>query len=57
MGEAGAHVDNFMGPEVYYSSLGTQGFLRLFMEMGCVIRHVEFDQYPELHTYMIIEKG
>ncbi|GHA36397.1 methyltransferase [Photobacterium aphoticum] len=55
--EAGAHVDNFMGPEVYYSSLGTQGFLRLFMEMGCVIRHVEFDQYPELHTYMIIEKG
>ena len=54
--EAGEHTDNFMGPEVYYSSLGTHGFLNLFIELGCVIRHLEFDQYPELHTYLIVEK-
>lgn len=55
--EAGEHTDDFMGPEVYYSSLGTNGFLKLFMELGCIIRHLEFDQHPELHTYLIIEKS
>jgi SAM-dependent methyltransferase len=54
--EPGDHEDDFMGPKVYYSSLGTDGFLRLFMELGCVIRHLEFDQYPELHTYLIVQK-
>ncbi len=55
--KAGAHTDDFMGPEVYYSSLGTNGFLALFIELGCTIRHLEFDQYPEVHTYLIVEKG
>ncbi len=55
--EAGEHTDDFMGPEVYYSSLGTNGFLKLFMDLGCIIRHLEFDQHPELHTYLIVEKG
>ena len=54
--EEGFHTDNFMGPEVYYSSLGTNGFLKLFIKLGCAIKHLEFDQYPELHTYLIIEK-
>lgn len=55
--KAGAHTDDFMGPKVYYSSLGTNGFLTLFIELGCTIRHLEFDQYPEVHTYLIVEKG
>ena len=55
--EADSHTDNFMGPEVYYSTLGINGFLTLFIELGCVIRHLEFDQYPELHTYLIVEKA
>ncbi|GMQ49577.1 hypothetical protein VB10N_45760 [Vibrio sp. 10N] len=55
--EPGEHTDDFMGPEVYYSSLGTNEFLKLFMELGCIIRHLEFDQHPELHTYLIVEKG
>ncbi|MPW36589.1 class I SAM-dependent methyltransferase [Vibrio sp. B1Z05] len=54
--EEGHHTNSVMGPEVYYSSLGTNGFLNLFLELGCVIRHLEFDQYPELHTYLIVEK-
>ena len=52
----GDHVDDAMGQKVYYSSLGTNGFLNLFMELGCVIRHLEFDQGVDLHAYMIIEK-
>ncbi|MGF1720577.1 class I SAM-dependent methyltransferase [Vibrio kyushuensis] len=54
--EEGSHTDDFMGPEVYYSSLGTHGFLKLFMDLGCIIKHLEFDQYPEVHTYLIVEK-
>ncbi len=55
--QAGDHENDFMGPQVYYSSLGTNGFLQLFIELGCVIRHLEFDQFPELHTYLVIEKA
>lgn len=55
--EEGFHTNNFMGPEVYYSSLGLNGFLKLFIELGCIIRHLEFDQYPELHTYLVVEKA
>lgn len=54
--EAGEHRDSTMGPEVYYSSLGTNGFLKLFIELGCICKHLEYDQYPELHTYLIVEK-
>ncbi len=55
--EQGEHTDNFMGPEVYYSTLGTNGFLNLLMNLGCIFRHLEYDQYPELHTYLIVQKA
>lgn len=55
--EQGAHTDDYMGPEVYYSTLGTNGFLKLFIELGCICRHLEYDQYPELHTYLIVQKA
>ncbi|MEP0203089.1 MAG: class I SAM-dependent methyltransferase [Halioglobus sp.] len=54
--EAGEHRNKVMGPEVYYSSLGTNGFLRLILDLGCICRHLEYDQYPELHTYLIVQK-
>ncbi|MDN5280376.1 MAG: hypothetical protein PWR01_4341 [Clostridiales bacterium] len=55
--DPGAHSNNFMGPEIYYSSLGTEEFLKLFIELGCAIKHLEYDQYPELHAYLIVEKS
>lgn len=54
--EQGQHKDNFMGPTVYYSTLGINGFLKLFIGLGCVARHLEYDQYPELHAYLIVQK-
>jgi SAM-dependent methyltransferase len=54
--EPGEHRDDFMGPEVYYSSLGTSGFLTLLMSLGCLCLHLECDQYPELHAYLILKK-
>jgi predicted TPR repeat methyltransferase len=54
--EEGDHTDSTMGPEVYYSTLGTKGFLKLFLGLDCLVRHLEYDQYPEIHTYFIIQK-
>ncbi len=54
--EKGEHKDDTMGPEVYYSSLGINGFLELFIRLGSICRHLEYDQYPELHTYFIVQK-
>ncbi|CAM3033325.1 class I SAM-dependent DNA methyltransferase [Vibrio rarus] len=54
--EPDAHTNQIMGPEVYYASLGINGIIKLMMDLGCIIRHVEYDQYPEMHTYMIVEK-
>ncbi len=50
------HTDDFMGPQIYYSSLGINGFLKLFIRLGCICRHLEYDQYPELHAFLIVQK-
>lgn len=57
MDDQGEHRNDFMGPEVYYSTLGINGFIKLFMNLGCICRHFEYDQYPELHSYFIIQKA
>ena len=55
--EANEHKNSAMGPELYYSTLGVSGFLKLVMELGCTARHLEFDQYPEPHAYLIVQKN
>ena len=54
--EAGEHTDDFMGPEVSYSSLGVNGFWQLFSQLPCRIRHFEVGQHPQLHSYFIVQK-
>lgn len=54
--EAGEHTDSTMGPEVYYSSLGINGFLEVIAQADCVCRHFQYDQYPELYAYFIVQK-
>ncbi|GLS91369.1 hypothetical protein GCM10007916_24380 [Psychromonas marina] len=54
--EQGDQLDDFMGPEVYYSTLGVNGFLQLIMSLGCSCKHFEYDQHPELHSYFIVQK-
>ncbi len=56
LNEPGEHTDSHMGPEVYYSSLGTNGFLSLLIKLGCICKHLEHDQHPELHAYLIVQK-
>ena len=54
--EPGEKVDSYMGPPMYYSSLGIPTTLELLTRCGCVCRHLEFDQYPEQHLYVIAQK-
>jgi len=53
---ADTHVDAAMGPEVYYSTLGIPGLLDVVGEAGCVCRHLEFDQLPEKHLVMVVQR-
>ncbi|MEO0557151.1 MAG: class I SAM-dependent methyltransferase [Bacteroidota bacterium] len=46
-----------MGVEVSYSTLGLPHLLRLLTDSGCVCRHLEYDQYPELHVVVIAQKS
>lgn len=50
-------TDTYMGPRVYYGSLGIPGTLALVAESGCICRHLEYDQYPERHVYLIVQRA
>jgi SAM-dependent methyltransferase len=49
-------VDSAMGPRMYYSALGIPDTLKVLSETGCICRHLEYDQYPESHLYIIAQK-
>lgn len=56
MDTASEKNDAAMGPPMYYSVLGIPETLRLIDKAGAVCRHLEYDQYPELHLYLIVQK-
>ena len=49
-------IDSAMGPPMYYSVLGIPRTLQLISDSQCVCRHLEYDQYPELHLYVIAQR-
>jgi hypothetical protein len=51
------HWDATMGPSVYYATLGIPGLLATVAEGGCLCRHLEFDQYPQSHLYVIVQRA
>jgi predicted TPR repeat methyltransferase len=50
------HIDAAMGPGVYYATLGIPGLLDVIKDAGCVCRHLEFDQYPQKHLYIVAQR-
>src|SRR5690606_17662725 len=50
-------TDAAMGPPVYYSVLGIPRTLALVAECGCVCRHLEYDQWPESHLVLIVQRA
>ncbi|WP_371868436.1 class I SAM-dependent DNA methyltransferase [Telluria aromaticivorans] len=54
--EPDEHVDAAMGPEVCYSTLGIPGLLATIADAGCVCRHLEYDQHPEQHVFLVVQR-
>ncbi|MDB5797107.1 MAG: hypothetical protein JWP36_1009 [Paucimonas sp.] len=53
---AGEHTDASMGVEVYYSILGIPGIVDVINAAGCVCRHLEFDQHPQNHLFVVAQR-
>jgi SAM-dependent methyltransferase len=51
------HRDSAMGPEVYYSTLGIPALLDVIGQAHCICRHLEFDQYPQNHLVLIVQRA
>lgn len=47
---------SFQGQDFEYSTLGVDAFLKILREHHCTCRHLEYDQYPEKHVYIIAQK-
>ena len=45
-----------MGPPMYHATLGIPATLRVLAGAGCVCRHLEYDQHPEAHVYLIAQR-
>ncbi|WP_206207983.1 class I SAM-dependent DNA methyltransferase [Ahniella affigens] len=51
------HIDSTMGTEVYYSTLGIPAILEVIQESGCALRHLEFDQWPQRHLVVVVQRA
>ena len=49
--------DSSMGAPVYYSVIGIPKTLEIIGDSDCVCRHLEYDQFPEKHVFLIAQKG
>ncbi|MCC5829532.1 MAG: class I SAM-dependent methyltransferase [Phycisphaeraceae bacterium] len=52
-----AGCNSFMGTPLYHAALGIPQLLKIIDSAGCICRHLEYDQYPELHIYLIVQKA
>ena len=48
--------DAAMGVPMYHSAPGIPKILEILADSGCACRHLEYDQYPELHVYIIAQR-
>jgi len=54
--QAGAHTNEAMGVPMYHATLGVPGILDAVREANCALRHFEYDQWPEVHVYVVVQK-
>lgn len=52
----GEHESDWHNDKFYYSTIGINGNLKVIMENNCECRHLELDQYPEKHVFIIAKK-
>jgi SAM-dependent methyltransferase len=49
--------DPCLGQPMYHAALGIPHVLQVLAQAGCAVRHLEYDQYPESHVYLIAQRG
>jgi SAM-dependent methyltransferase len=49
-------TNDYMGPPMYHGTLGIPRTLQIIDQSECICRHLEYDQYPELHVYVICQR-
>jgi len=52
----GEHESDWHNDKFYYSTIGISENLRITQKENCECRHLELDQYPEKHVFIIVQK-
>jgi SAM-dependent methyltransferase len=52
----GEHESDWHNDKFYYSTIGINENLKVIIDNGCQCKHLELDQYPENHVYVIAKK-
>ncbi|MFT5084047.1 MAG: hypothetical protein ACI9Y1_002099 [Lentisphaeria bacterium] len=55
--EAGDGSNPCLGQELYHAALGIPALLKILSDCGCICRHLENDDWPNLHLYIIAKKN
>jgi len=53
--EPGDGINDFLGQELYHASIGIPAILNVINECNCICRHLENDDWPNRHLYLIIQ--
>lgn len=53
----GEHTDQWHNEAFYYSSIGLNENIKLLIKNGLTLVHLEFDQFPEPHVYIVARKS
>lgn len=48
--------DETMGVPMYHATPGIPAILKTLGASGCLVRHLEYDQYPAPHVYLIVQR-
>jgi len=55
--DEGEHTDQWHNDTFYYSSIGIKQNVQLLLAHGLALRHLEIDQYPAKHVYVIASQS
>lgn len=53
---ADERTDPCLGQPMYHAAIGIPAVLRAILDTGCACRHLEYDQYPSPHVYVIAQR-
>lgn len=55
--QPGEVTNPFLAQPLYHAALGIPRLLEIISQQGCICRHLEYDQFPEPHLYLIIQRA